>query len=213
MYFIGREAGGANAVGLFMFDGAKFEKVSTVAVDKILAGDTWYSVSSIGFGGQYAIAISLAAPNATTQRWLMFFPRWNEWFEWTSTVFQPVNTGHFFLGVAAPDKIYYFGATDNWQDNGTNYTWTHQFKWPKKSNDRQIMPMFGVKGDTARSASSLNVEFSRDDYATFETARVIDMTSAQKMLTRCGQFTDLSVRLSHTANLDVRIEAALARVE
>ena len=73
--------------------------------------------------------------------------------------------------------------------------------------------MCGVIGDVARSASSMNVEFSDDDYQTWSTARAIDLTSNQKMLTRCGSYTDRAVRLTHTANLDCRIEKFVARVE
>ena len=75
------------------------------------------------------------------------------------------------------------------------------------------MSWFGVKGDTARSASSLNVSFSDDDWQTFSTARTIDMTATLKRITRCGAYHDRGVRLTHTANLDIRLESVVAKVK
>ena len=145
----------------------------------------------------------------------MFFPAWKEWFEWTSTVYTPVNNGEWFLGVGSNQhKLNRISrATSNWQDAGTNFTWTHQFKLPATGNNRKFMSMFGVIGDTARSASTLNVQFSDDDWQSVNTARTIDLTSQTKMITRCGSYRNRGVRLEHTANLDVRLESVLARIE
>ena len=77
------------------------------------------------------------------------------------------------------------------------------------------MDMFGVIGDTARSASSLNVQFSDDDWQTLSAARTIDMTSGDKMLTRCGSYKDRGVRLADTelASVAPWVDAGWARVE
>lgn len=217
LYFVGRRAGGLYSVGVFAYDGARCEKVSSPYIDKIIGSNSaarYYSVNSVGFNGQQAIAIALDPTTAATQRWLMFFPDYNEWFEWHSTIFTPVNNSEFFLGVGANQhKVYNFTNSDNWQDDGTNYTFTHQFKMPKKGNEQHTMPMFGLVGDTARSALNVDVQFSRDDWQTKETARTIDMTSKAKMLTRCGAFQDLGVTLSYAGSLEVRLEKAVARVQ
>lgn len=215
IYFVGREAASIS-LGAYMYDGAKFEKVSTPAIDAILTENSGsnFSVNKITFSGKEAIAFALDATTAATQRWLMFFPAWKEWFEWQSTVFTPVNNGEWFLGTGTNQHLLrrLSRSTSNWQDAGTDFTWTHQFKLPSKGNKRQFMSMFGVVGDTARSASTLNVAFSDDDWQTIKAARTIDMTSANKMLTRCGSYRSRGVRLTHTANLDIRLEQAVARV-
>ena len=215
IYFVGRRGPGVS-LGAYMYDGERFEKVSNPGIDKILnenAGSN-YSVNKVLFSGKEAVAFALDATTATTQRWLMFFPEWKDWFEWNSTVFTPVNNGEWFLGTGTNQHLLrrISRSTSNWQDAGTNYTLTHQFKLPPKGNDPKFMSMFGVIGDTARSASSLNVQFSDDDLQNLTTARAIDMTSADKMLTRCGSYRERWVRLEHTANLDVRLEAVVARV-
>ena len=209
---------GTNPLGVFTYNGQTVEKVSTVAIDKILAERQHYFVGEITFQGQKAIVIGLDLPSATTQRSLLFFPQWNDWFEWTSTVFIPQTSPRLTnvcLGVdQSQHKLYAISeASDNWQDAGTNFTLTHQFELPKDGNNRQIMDWFDVKSPVARSASSLGVEFSDDDGVSWSTARNIDLTlNDKRALWRCGSYTKRQVRLTHTANLDCRLESALARV-
>lgn len=217
MYFIGRDGENFNARGLIAYNGSSYERVSTPFIESILNSAYWYSVNAVSVSGQDAIAIALDPTTASTQRWLMFFPKYNDWFEWNSTVFTPVGNGTFFLGVGANQhKVYYFplpGVTEQWQDDTTNFTSTHQFQWPKDDNQYATMSMFSVVGDTARSASSLGVQFSDDDGVTWSTVRNIDMTSSEKKLTKCGAFKQRQVRLTHTANLDVRMRDISAIVK
>ena len=217
IYFIGREAGGIS-LALWMYDGERFEEVSNIMINKILTENSGsnFSVNKAMFHGKQAVIIALSATTAATQRSLLFFPEWKEWFEWTSTKWTPVNNGEWYLGVGANQhKLYRISrATSNWEDAGTAYTMTHQFKLPSENgNARKFMSMFGVVGDTARSASSLGVQFSDDDWTTFQTARNIDMTSTAKKITGCGSYQQRGVRLTHTANLDCRLESALIRLK
>jgi hypothetical protein len=209
---------GSNPSGVYAYDGQRVEKISSPAIDKILAERQHYHVGVIGFQGKRALALCLDTPDAATQRALLFFPEWNDWFEWSSTVFIAQASPRLedvCLGVGSNQhKLYAIATTsDNWQDAGGNFTWTHQFKMPKKGMGLERMHWFGVKGDTARSALSLSVEFSDDDYQSFSSARTIDMTSPKKQLMACGSYRSArAVRLSYAGSLDVRIESALARV-
>ena len=213
LYFAGRE-GGTNSNGIFAYDGGKAHRVSSVAVDKIIREQPVLSVNTIApRQGRAAIAIGLSATTGA-QKMLVYFPDWNEWFEWTSAVWSPVNSGRFHIGVGTSlqHKVYTFAS--DWQDDTTDYSMIHQFQLPSDGNHRKFMPMCGILGDTARSASSLSVEFSDDDGQTWSTARTIDMTSAEKMITRCGAYKGRRmVRLTHTGNLDCRMEKYLARIQ
>lgn len=217
LYFVGNMGGSPRfSRSLIAYDGQSFEKVSTRNIDKILTFATKvYSVNRMELYGKAAVAIALTAPSSTgTQRWLMFFPEWNDWFEWTSDVYSPIGTGDLQLGIAGSTetKLYRYSGSEKWQDDTTDYTMTHQFDLPTKGNQLQRAYWMGVEGDTARSASSLNVELSRDDWQTVETARAIDMTKAKKHLYRCGSANKFGVRLSHTGNLDCRLRSFLARI-
>lgn len=218
IYFVGREAGGRVSVGVYSYDGARFEKVSSNYIDKLLLesdGDSVYSVNRVGFHGKSAVAIQMTAPGAAQQRWLMFFPSWNEWFEWESDVFGPVNNGEYFLGCKASssrtEDLFYFNDANKWQDDATAFTQTTQFKLPKNGQALERMPMCGVDADTAGSTSNLGVSFSDDDGATWSTARNIDLSAKLKMLTRCGAYNTRHVRLTHSANLDCRLHSFFAR--
>ncbi len=171
-------------------------------------------MNSFSFQGKFAISILLTAPTASTQRWLMYFPEWKDWFEWNSTVIQPVNAGQFFLGVAPnQQKIYSFPATDNWQDAGTNFTMQTQFKLPQDGHQRKRMAEFGVLADTARATNMLSVEFSDDDYVSFINIGAIDLARDIKTLNRGGSYRQRAVRLSSTNALETRLSAFIARIE
>ena len=215
LYFIGN-----NPIGVYAYNGSVIEKVSNHAIDKILASGAYYNVSTVTFSGKTAVCIALDTVSATTQDSLLFFPEWKDWFQWQSTVFQPVTSdrlGNTFLGIGASSTghtLYTLSeATDNWQDAGTNYTETIQFKIPGKGNQIKRMRFCGVEANTARAASSLNVSFSNDDGQNWTTARTIDMTSMTKMLRNCGSYRDRQVRITHTGNEENRIESFIARVE
>lgn len=219
LFFVGRRAGGGSSVGVFAYSGGEIEKISTGYIDKILAqrvsplSNGYFSINSFGLSGKMAIAISLTAPTASTQRWLMFFPEWKEWFEWTSTLFQPVNDGEFFLGLGAnANKVYSFPPTDNWQDNGTSYQWFSQFKLPTKGSPRNVLNMYGVDADTARSANDLTVEISTDDCQSFSTLGTIDLTQDRKVLFRGGAFRNAHIRIGNTNAVETRVHSFLARV-
>ena len=218
LFFLGSQSSSDDSVGLFAFDGSVFEKVSTPFTNKIFVdtNNPQYHVCTVNVFGEEAVAIALSLPNAATQRWLMFFPRLNEWFEWNSTYFQPVFNGYFIGigGAASSLQLTAFEYDQGWVDGeSTAYTMTHQFMLPKnKGNARQCMAWAGVVSDTAGSTSNVGVSFSDDDYATFSTERNIDLSTTDKRITRCGSYKSRAVRLTHSANLDFRPEQFIARI-
>lgn len=220
IYFVGRQSGGIRSVGVFSYNGSIVEKVSTPYIDKILsqlsASTTAFSsVNDIGFNGQKAVSILLTAANDANPNWLMFFPDWKEWFEWKSTIFSPVNGGEFFIGCATNNKasIYNFTSADNWQDNGTSYPWSTQFKLPTNGATRKFMPMYGVDADTDSTTNDLTVEISTDDSQTFSTLGTIPLNQDRKVLFRGGSFRKAHIRLGNTNARPTRIHNFLARIE
>lgn len=226
LYFVGRRSGGGSqsslatglspSVGVFAYDGANFEKVSTSYIDKILSEkfDSIYSVNEIGFGGSSAVAIGITAPGVSPMRAYLFFPDWKEWFEWTSDVFSPVNSGELYLGLGSNQhKLYSFAGTDKWQDDTTSYAWSTQFKLPTNGASRRFMPMYGVDADTDASANNLTVEISTNDCVSFSTLGTIDQTQDRKILFRGGSFRKAHIRLGNTNARPSRLHQFLARIE
>jgi len=206
VFFLGRLGGrGSNESSLIYYNGRTFEKASRMVEDKILSSTTTYSVQTVNFGGKIAVGIQLTAPTASTQRWLMFFPDINDWFEWESTIFSPVNNGVYYIGIDNSDKLYTFSAANNWRDEGTDFTMTVQFRLPLDDFRWRTMSMCGVIADTLSTSQNLGVSFSDDDGTTWSTARNIDLSTKKKELTGCGGFRERSVRLTHTGTGEVRM--------
>ena len=226
MYFVGVSQGSGagstkvSAPKLYSFDGSRFEPIVMPAFSAtILAAKANFNyIGKITVGGESAVVLALSAVTTTTQKWLLFFPRLKEWFEWQTVVAQPVNAGGYFLGVGNATYAQKLGLLTepplNWMDGGSpsvSYTMTYTFKLPSSGNHRKFMPVCGVVGDT-QSSGTLSVEFSDDDYGSFSTARTIDLTSQKKQLYRCGSYQDRAVRLTHSANTACRLEAFVATV-
>lgn len=218
LFFVGRRAGGVGSVGLFAYSGDAIENVGTSYINKIIgekvAGNSYFSINTVSVNGENAIAVCLTAPTAATQRSLMFFPKWKEWFEWTSTVFQPVNNGANFLGLGTSgNKVYEFANADNWQDNGVSYAWSTQFRLPTNGSSRRFMSMYGIDGDTDTSTNDLTAEISTNDCVSFSTLGTIDQTQDRKLLFRGGAFRKAHIRLGNTNARPTRIHNFLARID
>ena len=210
-YFIGRFGGQPNDASLMSYDGNRFEKVSRPHEDKLLSSTTLYSINPFLFGGKIAIAIQLTLPTATTQRWLMFFPELNDWFEWESTVYSPVSNGEYFAGIN-PQKLYTFEAAENFRDDGTGFSMITQFRIPFPDVRWHSMASCGVIADTTSDTQNLAVSFSDNDGATWSTERNIDLSQIKKEITGCGGFMQRQVRLTHTGSGEVRLRKYFASV-
>ena len=231
LFFVGRAKG--RGYGLYSFDGSRFDKVSPPAIDKILFGATqatdaqFLNVSPMGVFDTQAVAIGLTHPTSSPQRWLMYFPVWNDWFEWTSLASQPNGDGTRFAGIGGAgvaNRLFTFfagGAFNNTVDGNTaivagasSYTMTHQFKLPKDDNSKRRMDFAGLVGDTALDNANANVStsLSYDGYSTFTYAGAINMSGQDKSLTRLGAFKEAEVKLEYSGSTQIRLEKFVARV-
>ena len=230
LYFISNISGSNG--GLWAFDGNSFGQVSKGPFNKVIDAlrddKLIYGLRTITWAGNGGLAIQTTHVSSNPQRWYMYFPAWGDWFEWNSTVFAPPNSGKFFIGVssAAKHKIYSFNDTDNEgsqvdanNDTGA-YQFLHQFQIPKDGNTFHKMDMCQLIGDTVTSVGVpphnrglISVMFSDDDGRTFSaSSRTIDMTTAEKMTTRCGSYANRVVRLEYTGEGRVRLEKFAAKV-
>ena len=215
LFFLGRigSAGDYNET-LITYNGSGFEPIPSGPLTRILSeGNALYSINSVTFYGKSAVAVQITAPGAATQRAMLYFPDLKEWFEWTSTVWGPLNDGINFVGVAGSSAAYWFDNTNTWTDASTAYTASVQFRLPKRGNNRDFMRWCALDADTTTSASNVTVKFSDDDYQNFDSGRTIDLNTAEKKLTRCGSYKNRAVRLEHSANAEFRARNFLARID
>lgn len=212
VFFVGRFGKGAYDSCLIAYDGRRFEKVSRPNEDKVLSSTTVYSVNKISFRGHIAVAIQLTPPTAATQHSLLFFPELNDWFEWESTVWSPVNNGRTHCGTTDPQKIYIWPVGDNWQDAGVAYNMVMQFRVPTPDISFFSLTNFGLIGDMSLTSQLIGVQTSGDDGQTWSASRSIDMAQLWTILPALGGFRRCMVRLTHAGSGEVRLRAAFMTV-
>lgn len=212
-YFVGTESGTNLASrGVFIFDGQKFQRISTPFIDKLISNVVPTSVGVLNMPGQQAIAFGLTRATSTvgtTSQWLMYFPRWNDWFEWNSVVVQPISDGRATLGIGVYSTgVWSSDAVSN-NDKTSSYQFQHTFTLPGDGN-RRSMVMMGVVGDT--TSVSLGVEFSDDDYTSWVSTDPIDMATDRKRIYRQGAFHERAIRLTYTGGSTLRLQKFVARL-
>ena len=212
-YFVGRRGGGQKSIGLFSYDGSRYEKVSPSYIDKMLSENesTFLSVNNFGFYGQQAVAIELSF----AAQWLMFFPDWKDWFIWTSTTFRPVTNGTFFLSSGATNqgRIYSYTTANNYQDNEVNFSAEAAFKIPTNGYHLKRIPMWGVEADTDTSANNLTVRYSDDDTSSYGAFGTIDLTLQKKVKYRGGAFMERHIQLVSNNARPVRLHNFIATIK
>ncbi len=236
---IGSQVQGAQRrdVGAYAFDGSSFGKISTPAIDRILmeandAGNTGRLINHIQripVNGQEAVSFLLSPDNTATATWLMYFIKNNDWYIWNSQRFRPIGGGQYFVpitysGGASSGATYYRFNTSSSQvavdgDAAGTFDMVHQFRLPKNDNATTKMAWAGVVANsisasastTANGEAKLYISFSDDDYQSFSTPRVIDLTQRKKQIYRCGAYQDRVVRLVHSGNAECRIQAFIAK--
>lgn len=72
----------------------------------------------------------------------------------------------------------------------------------------KFMTELSLIGDRGASTNNVSVEYTDNDYQTYSTARNLDVSVADKRLTQLGTFQERAFRLTHTANLPLRLEHA-----
>jgi hypothetical protein len=145
-------------------------------------------------------------------------PRWNDWFEWSSTVFIPQASPRLqsvCLGVGSNQhKLYAISeSSDNWQDAGGDFTRTLQFQIPTSGNARNFMRWFGLKGSIERSACTETASISDDDGQNWTSMGTIDRTVDKQHIYRAGSYKRRQMRFTNASNHEGRLEQFIARVD
>lgn len=223
LFFVGKEnlAGGAS-LGFYAYEGNRVEEIKVPpAMLRLLNELGFYSIDKVSFKGKSAVSILLTNPTSTSgHRWLMFFPEEQDWFEWTSDVFCPINNNGYMLGqkksgADTTANTYIFSDTvytDTTNSTATNYPMTIQINIPEEDGEWHFMSECGVVADTNRTATSVSIEKSTDDYQNWVSVGTIDMTKNKKVKYGMGTYRDMAIRLSYTGANDIRLESFYANL-
>lgn len=210
------------STSIYVLNGYQPLRISDDVVDARLAtrgGSMVYLTTAKIFGQTYIYVIF---GNNT----MVFCVETGIWHEWA-----PVSGGsvlwHQFAANSSSGPVIYAISRDSttgkvfrinpitatYQDNGSNYTTTIQTSKIDLGNElRKFLHRFTVVGDTSASSSTLSVQWSDDDYLTFNTARSISLTSNNKYLTNCGSFRRRAFKITETSAVPFRLEALELRV-
>ncbi len=211
LYFLGNMTGSYGGISLIAYDGVRFERVSGQAEDRIMSEANVYGLFPFAHHTEHAIAITLTPPGTTPARWLMFYPDTKSWFEWTSTVIVPMNSGAIYGGLGVPDTLYNFASANKWQDDATSYEFLTQFRLPFDDDERHFMYRCGVQADTV--STTLTVKFNDTGAATYGTGRTLDLSQPRKIMHRCGTFRERYVQLSNTSDKQIRLRNFYADIQ
>lgn len=212
VYWVGTVAD-SGAYGIYRLNGFQPEKVSPPVVDRLIS-----DVNIKGIGGAITLFgkthVVFTTSSSTV---LMFCVETGIWWYFilaagaliprSFTGFRSTQ-GQSYL-ITGDAKIYRFDAAiPLWQDNALAYTMTVQTdNLDHGTHKRKFYKNIALIGDTQSAASAVGVSWSDDDYATFSTARDIDMNATQRRLFRLGSSRRRAWKFTHAANTPCRLEA------
>ena len=195
----------------------KVKEISNPSLNRLLTAEG-LSVSSCTawmerVAGQMVYCLNLALAN----RSFVYSVDSGLWKEWANTVSTRFNG----ISATSKDGIVYVQDVSSgyihtlipsvYQDAGTNFTVMLQTARSNYGSPlRKYATELSVIGDT--STGNLGVAVSDDDYASFGTARNIDMSAQLKRLTRMGAFYSRAYRFTYTANAPMRLQAYVPEV-
>jgi hypothetical protein len=211
VYWIGTNSEGA-AIGVYRFSGQDPEKVSSPAIDKLLAqGGIAGFVGTLYSHGMVHIVL-----RGTSGTWC-FCAQTKTWWklvlssgEINACLGVGISSGavtRTYLTTSANARANSLGSS-TLQDDGSDYTLTVQTERLDLGTDkRKFWRKLRVIADTQSSASNLGVAWSDDDFANYTTARNIDMSTTQNWITALGSSRRRSWKFTNTANTPCRIQA------
>ncbi len=221
VYWIGVETG-SHRIGIYRLNGYQAEKVSTPFIDKILNDNSQNLI--LGFAGAMTMhgQTHIYMFSGSLNYSYVFCPDTNIW--WINLTLdnqQPLSIVGSNISDTSSGLYSYYVNNQNAQvastlqgsftDDAQAYTMTVRTdNIDHGTMNRKFYERIRVVGDIQSSASNISISFSDDDFATFSTARTIDMSSHSAMamgLTRLGSARRRSWKLEHSANTPCRLEA------
>jgi hypothetical protein len=228
-------SGDPGGIGIYLLEGFTPKRISTSSVERqIIAAISTYAtqpvyVSSCKLFGKTLVFISPSITNLVLRNTFVFSIEDQMWSEWQSDLAADnTTTIRWFLisgissnsnsktvytmsrGVDITGAVYKIphDSAPVYQDAGENFTMSIQTAKVDGDNDFfKRLTKFKLIGDSTSSSSTVNVSWSDDDYATFSTARSLDLSTTNNTLPACGAFKRRAFKITNAQNTAVRLEA------
>ena len=197
---------------------SKVIEISNPSINRFLASEGTGISSATAWmervAGQLIYVLNLSSANRTFI-YNVDTPGWDEWeiaagsAKFNGIAVTSLN-GVVYIQDATNGRIYTMSPT-TFQDSAANFTVTLQTeKNDFGSGNNKFQSEVSIVGDT--TTGNLNISVS-DNEGAFSTARTIDMSLADKRLTRLGSFLERSYRYTYADNYALRLQAARHNVK
>lgn len=216
-----RDVGGALAwigttregsICVVLVDNVKAQIISTPQVERLLQAVDYSEVYSwtAKVSGHRFYGVTSVISNLT----LVYDLSTGLWAQWTdpSGNYFPIvdstmnTTAQAVLQHASNGHLYTLDLA-TYQDAGTTFPvdiYTPNFDGGTRV--RKYLQRIDVVADQ-QANSTLQLQFSEDDYQTWSTARDVDLSVARPYITDCGTFKRRAYHIHHSANTPLRLES------
>ena len=206
--------------GVWQLDGlTKLKYVSTPVIERFLNAEGTSISSCTAWMEQVAGHLIYVLNLAGADRTFVYDVEEQTWCEWE------IAAGSAkFNGIAATTKdgtVYVQDATNGriykllptvFQDSAANFTVTMQTdNYAFGSPFIKFQEGFWIIGDN--TTGNLNVSDSDDDYATFSTARTIDLSKTNKFLDGTDAFYQRAYRMTYADNYALRLQNMVLEIK
>lgn len=214
IFFIGQDMGYENA-GVWQLRGFETKRLSSIPLTRMLsqnvAGLNAENIYLSAFEHQGKQFVYFGMGNASTLvADYLYCLESGEWVEAGYPFLMRFSEGLNGVAINSTSGIIYSAdpLTPTYQDVGSaSYTARIQTSlWDGGTDKRKFINKIRLVADTQASGTT-SISWSDDDYASYNTARTVDMTKMDKALHGCGSTRRRSFKIEHSANTPFRAEA------
>lgn len=187
--------------GLYTLSGANtFTKVSDDVTSSLLN-----SVTRIGtaYNSDKSLLVLHSESDST---FITYDPSSNQFQPFSLSAAITSANGTYFT-KSGSSTLFTWAADNTWTDSTAAYTMTLQTElWDGGTMKNKTINSVTLIADNEASGTT-SISWSDDDYASFSTARTVDMTTILKRLDACGTTRRRAFKVEHSANTGFRGQA------
>jgi hypothetical protein len=206
----------AGGVSVYMLDGYKPVRISDNTLDSKLSltGGTDVTITGVKLNGKTLFFLTFS--NLT----FVYCLEDQTWHEWSAG--SGIALWHRFAASSASSQVYYcisFSSTSGkvykinpvapvYADDGVSYSsFVQTSKIDLGTENRKFLKRLTVVGDTDPVSHPISVDWTDDDYTTYQSARSLNMNSSRKYFSNGGIFRRRAFRVVDTTTRPLRLEA------
>ncbi len=209
IYFVGQTS--KTSPEVYVLEDFKIDTLDVPPLRRYIQPYTTYEGAIVSFGGHdfYILTVGTITyiHDLETRIWTRIASGATSTFPVKYSVNLPISTkGNCSLAyIQGTTTLVYFDPTV-YQDSGVNFTVTMVTDEDTfDTMHEKYMSRLVVYGDRIVTTSQLSIQTTDDDYATYTTARQVDLSLELPALTRLGRFRRRAFKLTYSDNYPMRL--------